>query len=103
MDNRLMDPVYRSGGRPGSEEWWKEREGEGAFRKNRDLSWKDVAVSLVGVILTVGGFLACQFVVMKLPHTKVCGFFLFAAILRHPRRMAGMLNNMKEVIFVVPA
>ena len=58
MNNRLMDPVYRSGGRPGSEEWWKEREGEGAFRKNRDLSWKDVAISLVGVTLTVGGFLA---------------------------------------------
>lgn len=58
MDNRFMDSVYRSGGRPGSETWWKEREGYGAFRKKRDLSWKDVAVSLTGVVFTVGGILA---------------------------------------------
>ena len=58
MDNRLMDPVYRAGGRPGSEAWWNERDGYGAFRKKRDLSWKDVAVSLTGVAITVGGLLA---------------------------------------------
>ena len=58
MDNRFMNPVYRAGGRPGSDAWWKERDGYGAFRKDRDLSWKDVAVSLTGVVITVGGLLA---------------------------------------------
>ena len=51
MDNRFMNPVYRAGGRPGSDAWWKERDGYGAFRK-------DVAVSLTGVVITVGGLLA---------------------------------------------
>lgn len=58
MDNRFMNPVYRAGGRPGSDVWWKERDGYGAFRKNRNLNWKDVAVSLVGVVITAGGLLA---------------------------------------------
>ena len=61
MDNRFMNPVYRAGGRPGSDAWWKERDGYGAFRKDRDLSWKDVAVSLAGVVLTAGGLLALAF------------------------------------------
>ena len=57
MDNRLMNPVYRAGGRPGSDAWWKEQDGYGAFRKERNLGWKDVFVSLAGVAITVGGIL----------------------------------------------
>ena len=50
----LMTGYYRAGGRPGSEEWWAKKEGYFGFRKNRDLSWKEVFLS-IGV---VGGVVA---------------------------------------------
>lgn len=58
MDNRLMDPVYRAGGRPGSDRWWMEREGVGNFSKKRNVSWKNTLFAVVGVLVGVGLFLA---------------------------------------------
>lgn len=49
MSNRdpFMSAGYRSGGRPGSNRWEKERNHDLiGMRTNRDVSWKEIALSL---------------------------------------------------------
>ena len=54
MDNRYIDPRYRSSGTLGSDQWIKEREeGTGSFPENPGMSWKTVLIS-VAVIAAAG-------------------------------------------------
>lgn len=53
MENRYIDPRYRSSGKLGSEQWMAEREeGTGSFPENRGMSWKTALIS-VAVIAAV--------------------------------------------------
>ena len=58
MENRYIDPRYRSSGTLGSEQWMTEREeGAGSFPKNKGMTRKTVllsaAVIALGVVLVL--------------------------------------------------
>lgn len=54
MENRYLDPRYRSSGKLGSEQWMTERaEGTGSFPDNRGMSWKSVLLSVAAIAAAV--------------------------------------------------
>lgn len=58
MENRYIDPRYRSSGRLGSDQWMAEREeGTGSFPRNRGMGWRSVLFSVLGIVAVVAVFL----------------------------------------------
>ena len=54
MENRYIDPRYRSSGKLGSEQWMTEREeGTGSFQENRGMGWKTVLLSVAAIAAAV--------------------------------------------------
>lgn len=54
MDNRYIDPRYRSSGKLGSDQWMAEREeGTGAFLDNPGMSRRTIVLSVLGIAAAV--------------------------------------------------
>ena len=54
MENRYIDPRYRSSGKLGSDQWMTEREeGTGCFPENPGMSWKTILLSVLAIAAAV--------------------------------------------------
>lgn len=54
MENRYIDPRYRSSGKLGSDQWMTEREeGTGGFPDNPGMSRRTILLSVLGIAAAV--------------------------------------------------